>query len=71
MAGRYEIRFSGAGGQGLILAGVIMAEAYDPQNRRLKEFEVKSVKNDQVQEMEMRNLRTRSRTLLEFDVPNR
>ncbi len=27
MAGRYEIRFSGAGGQGLILAGVIMAEA--------------------------------------------
>jgi len=27
MAGRYELRFSGAGGQGLILAGVIMAEA--------------------------------------------
>lgn len=27
MSGRYEIRFSGAGGQGLILAGVIMAEA--------------------------------------------
>jgi 2-oxoglutarate ferredoxin oxidoreductase subunit gamma len=27
MASRYEIRFSGAGGQGLILAGVIMAEA--------------------------------------------
>lgn len=27
MSERYEIRFSGAGGQGLILAGVIMAEA--------------------------------------------
>lgn len=27
MAGRYELRFSGAGGQGLILAGVILAEA--------------------------------------------
>ena len=27
MAGRYELRFSGAGGQGLILAGVIMAES--------------------------------------------
>ncbi|HTG81785.1 MAG TPA: 2-oxoacid:acceptor oxidoreductase family protein [Geobacteraceae bacterium] len=27
MSGRYELRFSGAGGQGLILAGVIMAEA--------------------------------------------
>jgi 2-oxoglutarate ferredoxin oxidoreductase subunit gamma len=27
MSDRYEIRFSGAGGQGLILAGIIMAEA--------------------------------------------
>ncbi|RMG60345.1 MAG: 2-oxoacid:ferredoxin oxidoreductase subunit gamma [Deltaproteobacteria bacterium] len=27
MMGRYEIRFSGSGGQGLILAGVIFAEA--------------------------------------------
>jgi 2-oxoglutarate ferredoxin oxidoreductase subunit gamma len=27
MSGRYELRFSGAGGQGLILAGVIMGEA--------------------------------------------
>jgi 2-oxoglutarate ferredoxin oxidoreductase subunit gamma len=27
MSGRYELRFSGAGGQGLILAGIIMAEA--------------------------------------------
>jgi len=35
MGGRYEIRFSGSGGQGLILAGVIFAEAaaiYDNQN---------------------------------------
>ncbi|HKZ17891.1 MAG TPA: 2-oxoacid:acceptor oxidoreductase family protein [Geobacteraceae bacterium] len=27
MSHRYEVRFSGAGGQGLILAGIIMAEA--------------------------------------------
>lgn len=27
MSNRYELRFSGAGGQGLILAGIIMAEA--------------------------------------------
>jgi 2-oxoglutarate ferredoxin oxidoreductase subunit gamma len=35
MSGRYEIRFSGSGGQGLILAGVIFAEAaaiYDKKN---------------------------------------
>ena len=35
MSNRYEIRFSGAGGQGLILAGVIFAEAatiYDKIN---------------------------------------
>ena len=54
-------------------SGVVMAEAYDPQNQRLKEFEVKRFKkvNDQwqLQEMEMRHLRDRSRTILEFDVP--
>ncbi|MDH3997882.1 MAG: 2-oxoacid:ferredoxin oxidoreductase subunit gamma, partial [Desulfuromonadales bacterium] len=27
MAERYELRFSGAGGQGLITAGIILAEA--------------------------------------------
>ncbi len=27
MGGRYEIRFSGSGGQGMILAGIVMAEA--------------------------------------------
>ena len=27
MAQRYEMRFSGSGGQGMILAGIIMAEA--------------------------------------------
>ena len=27
MSKRYEIRFSGAGGQGLITAGIILAEA--------------------------------------------
>ncbi len=40
MSSRYEIRFSGAGGQGLILAGVIMAEAasiYDGKQAVFKE----------------------------------
>lgn len=35
MSKRYEIRFSGSGGQGMILAGIIMAEAasiYDTKN---------------------------------------
>lgn len=35
MGQRYELRFSGAGGQGMILAGIIMAEAasiYDGKN---------------------------------------
>jgi 2-oxoglutarate ferredoxin oxidoreductase subunit gamma len=35
MAQRYELRFSGSGGQGMILAGIIMAEAasiYDDKN---------------------------------------
>ncbi len=35
MAKRFEIRFSGSGGQGMILAGIIMAEAaaiYDDKN---------------------------------------
>jgi 2-oxoglutarate ferredoxin oxidoreductase subunit gamma len=35
MSERYEVRFSGAGGQGLILAGIILAEAsgiYDGKN---------------------------------------
>ena len=52
--------------------GVVMAEAYDARNKPLKEFEVKRFKkvNDQwqLQEMEMRNLKDRSRTLLQFDV---
>jgi 2-oxoglutarate ferredoxin oxidoreductase subunit gamma len=35
MSQRYELRFSGSGGQGMILAGIIMAEAaciYDEKN---------------------------------------
>jgi 2-oxoglutarate ferredoxin oxidoreductase subunit gamma len=34
MSGRYEIRFSGSGGQGLILAGVIFAEAATIYDRK-------------------------------------
>ena len=45
MAERYELRFSGAGGQGLITAGIILAEAasiieantrYNPRATALK-----------------------------------
>lgn len=52
--------------------GLLMAEAYDRDNRRAKEFEVKSFKKVegqwQLREMEIRNLAERSRTILELDV---
>ncbi len=52
--------------------GVIMAEAYDGQGKLLKEFEVKSCEKVQgrwhLREMTIRNIQTRSRTWLEFDV---
>lgn len=52
--------------------GVVVAEAYDAQDRLLKEFSVNSMKkvNDrwQVQQMEIRNVQTRSRTRLEFEI---
>ena len=52
--------------------GVVMAEAYGPQNQRLKEFEVNSFKKIdgqwQLQEMEMRSGPERSRTLFQFDL---
>ena len=52
--------------------GVVVAEAYDAQNRLLKEFAVNSMKkiNDrwQVQQMEIRNVQTRSRTRLDFEI---
>ena len=52
--------------------GILAAEAYDAQGKLLKEFEPKSFKkvNGQweLQEMEIRNVQTGSRTRLEFDL---
>ncbi len=52
--------------------GIIHAEAFDSQNKLLKEFDPKSFKkvNGQweLQEMEIRNVQTGSRTRLEFDL---
>jgi hypothetical protein len=57
--------------------GLLMAEAYDDHNRRVKEFEVKRFKKVgeqwQLQEIEMRQARggsrtNTSRTVIEFDV---
>ena len=55
--------------------GVLMAEAFDETGRRVKEFEVRSFKKSgdqwQLQEMEIRDLKSRSRTTLEFEVPEK
>ena len=52
--------------------GIVQAEAYDFKNKLLKEFAPKSFKkvNGQweLQEMEIRNVQTGSRTWLEFDL---
>jgi hypothetical protein len=52
--------------------GIVQAEAYDAQGKLLKEFAPKSFKkvNGQweLQEMEIRNVQTGSRTRLEFDL---
>jgi hypothetical protein len=52
--------------------GIVHAEAYDAQNKLLKEFDPKSFKkvNGQweLQEMEIRNVQTGSRTRLDFDL---
>jgi hypothetical protein len=52
--------------------GIVQAEAYDFKNKLLKEFAPKSFKkvNSQweLQEMEIRNVQTGSRTRLEFDL---
>jgi outer membrane lipoprotein-sorting protein len=52
--------------------GIIHAEAYDAKGKLLKEFDPKSFKKVngqwQLQEMEIRNDQTGSRTRLEFDV---
>jgi hypothetical protein len=54
--------------------GIVHAEAYDANGKLLKEFDPKSFKkvNGQweLQEMEIRNVQTGSRTRLEFDVKN-
>jgi hypothetical protein len=53
-------------------SGILQAEAYDSQGKLLKVFEPKSFKkvNGQweLQEMEIRNVQTGSRTRLEFDL---
>jgi Outer membrane lipoprotein-sorting protein len=52
--------------------GLLVAEAYDEKDKLLKEFTVNSMKkiNDRwhVQQMEIRNSQTKSRTRLDFDV---
>jgi hypothetical protein len=55
--------------------GLVMAEAYDAAKQRVKEFEVKRFKKSgeqwQLQEMEIRQLKDHSRTIVEFDVPDK
>ena len=53
--------------------GIVQAKAYDFNNKLLKEFEPKSFKKDvngqwQLQEMEIYNDQTRSRTQIKFDL---
>ena len=51
--------------------GIILAEGYDHANKLLKEFSIGKVTKVegqwQLEEMEIRNVQTRSRTRLEFD----
>jgi hypothetical protein len=55
--------------------GIVHAEAYDAKDRLLKEFDPKSFKkvNGQweLQDMEIRNVQTGSRTRLEFDLKSK
>jgi hypothetical protein len=46
--------------------GLLMAEAYDERGAILKEFEIKSIKDNQVSEMEIRNRQTKTSTRLQF-----
>ena len=53
--------------------GIVQAKAYDAGGKLLKEFEPKSFKKDangqwQLQDMEIRNVQTRSRTEIKFDL---
>jgi hypothetical protein len=54
--------------------GLIVAEAFDRQNKTLKEFSVRSVKKVQgewqLDQMEMIDIRAGSRTRIDFDVEN-
>ncbi len=53
-------------------SGIVHAEAFDAQGKLLKEFDPKEFKKVngqwQLQEMEIRNVQTKSRTRIEFDV---
>lgn len=54
--------------------GIVEAKAYDANGKLLKEFEPKSFKKDatgqwQLQDMEIRNVQTGSRTEIKFDLP--
>ena len=55
--------------------GIVYAEAYDTKGDRLKKFEPKALKKVngqwQLQEMLIRNLKTGSRTLIEFNLPQK
>lgn len=51
--------------------GILIAEAYDSAGKKIKQFEVSSFRKDengvwQIQELEIRNLRTRTKTQLIF-----
>ena len=48
--------------------GIIFAEAYDIQGKKLKEFIPKKVIHGQLAEMEIDNVQTDSRTTVDFDV---
>jgi YD repeat-containing protein len=52
--------------------GIVQAYAYDAQGRKLKEFYPKNIEKVngqyQVQEMEMDNVQTGSRSRIEFDL---
>lgn len=53
-------------------AAIVQAEAYDPRNKLLKEFDLKELGKVngqwQVKEIEIRNVQTGSRTLLKFNL---
>lgn len=48
--------------------GIIFAEAYDAQGKKIKEFIPKKVIQGQLAEMEIDNVQTDSRTTVDFDV---